>query len=519
MSAVDRQGAMAAHHQFGLVDARYYEPLSRRTPTPEYREALERLLPDAWTLHHADVWLQARMVAGASRRTSPPPIQGFKIHVSSAPAHALRLFDLLVPVCVENDVEFKAAADPMILGVINSKTQERGFSGKFMTIYPPDEDVFVELIETLYQRTVDEAVEGPYILSDRRYRDSKVLFYRYGGFRALRRLNIDGTQSMFLISPDGEYVADERLPYVRLPHWVRDPFDEAPAEQPMAGSVDGSEGTLLKGRYLVDGVLTFSNAGGVYRATDSATQEPVVVKEARRLTNCRTAEGRTFDSVDVLCHEYDVLRRLEGLEFVPRPLELFQEWEHTFLVEERLEGITFHDFWAREDVILAPYIRREGRVAPFISRFKEVAGHLIRMVEEVHARGVVLGDMSPNNILIDAETLRMWFIDFESAVHADGGEARSAYGTRWGTPGFLHPDRFSRDRLLPCDDWYALAMVLYSTVVPATALFGLNPAAQSRFLDELMALGVPTQVGSLVSSLTAGRIEEAKTVLADWEEG
>ncbi|MFD7783584.1 hypothetical protein ACFV4Q_10900 [Streptomyces nojiriensis] len=121
------------------------------------------------------------------------------------------------------------------------------------------------------------------------------------------------------------------------------------------------------------------------------------MKEARRLTNCWTSGDRTVDSVDLPRHEYGVLRRLAGLEFVPRPVDLFREWEHTFLVEERVDGIAFHDFRAQDDVILAPYIRREGRVERF-----------------------------------------------------------------------LHPDRASRDGLLPRDDWYAAAMLHYSSVAPAT---------------------------------------------------
>ncbi|MFJ5708171.1 hypothetical protein [Streptomyces sp. NPDC093105] len=520
---MDRQAALAAHHLFGLADPRHYEPLSRRAITPEYRDALCRLLPDAWVLERGDVWLHARRAPGSSGRPAPPPTQGFKIHVSSAPVHAVRLLELVVPVCASYRVEFKAAADPGMLAVLNSKTQQRGFSGKFMTLYPPDERVFAELIETLYQRTADEAVEGPYILSDRRYRDSSVLFYRYGGFRPPRRLNIDGTQSTFLVAPDGSYVADERLPLFRLPPWVRDPFAEEPAERPAAAAAarsgTESDGTLLHDRYLVEGALAFSNVGGVYHGTDRLTGHRVVVKEARRLTNCWQSGDRTVDAVDMLRHEYEVLRRLEGLDSVPRAVDLFREWEHTFLVEERLEGVAFHDFWARDEVILAPYIRREGRVDRFVPLFREVAGRLVPMVEEVHARGVVLGDLSPNNVLIDADTLRMRFIDFESAVHEDDEAAMLSYGTRWGTPGFLHPDRSSRSRLLPCDDWYAAAMLLYSTVVPATAFFGLNPAAKDLFLDELVALGVPPQVRSVVSYLAAARVDEAKRVLADWKDG
>ncbi|MFD5711915.1 class III lanthionine synthetase LanKC [Streptomyces pharetrae] len=510
---MDRLAALAAHHLYGLVDPRYYEPLSRRPLTPEYRDALLRLLPDGWALRRGDVWLHARRASGATwGAAAESPVQGFKIHVSSTPAHALRLLDLVVPVCVEHGVEFKTAADPGLLDVLNSKLQQRGHSGKFMTVYPPDDQAFSELIEVLYRRTAGEAVEGPYILSDRRYRDSGVLFYRYGGFRPPRRLNVDGTQSTHLVSPTGEYVTDERLPYFNLPPWVRDPFT---AESHAAPGKDPA-GTVLNDRYLVEGALTFSNAGGVYHGTDKVTLEPVVLKEARRLTNCWTSEGRMWDAVDVLGHEYDVLRRLEGLDFVPRPVDLFREWEHTFLVEERISGVSLHDFWARDDVILAPYIHREGRLERFLPLFREVAERLIGMVEEVHARGVLLGDLSPNNILIDPVTLRMWLIDFESAVHEDDRAAMLKYGGRLGTPGFLHPERSSRDRLLPCDDWYASAMLLYGCVVPVTALFDLSPRARDVFLDEFVALGLPAQVKSVVTHLMAGAVDEAKTVLAAW---
>ncbi|MFB7247354.1 hypothetical protein CW362_21815 [Streptomyces populi] len=514
---MDHLAAMAAHHHYGLVDPRYYEPLSRRPITDEYRDVLRRLLPEDWGLQRGDVWLHAYGPAAVSHRAAETPVQGFKIHVSSTPEHALRLLDLVVPVCVEYGVAFKAAADPVLLGVLNSKLQERGYSGKFMTVYPPDVRVFTELIEVLYRRTVDEAVEGPYILSDRRYRDSSVLFYRYGGFRPPRRLNIDGTQSTYLVSPTGAYVTDRRLPYFHLPQWIRDPFvaesGGAPEEQP--------DGTVLNDRYVIEGALTFSNAGGVYHGTDKVTLEPIVVKEARRLTNCWTGEDRTWDAVDVLRHEYDMLRCLEGLDFVPRPVDLFRDWEHTFLVEERIEGISLHDFWAQDDTILAPYIRRKGRLELFLPRFRNVAEQLIRMVEQVHARGVLLGDLSPNNILIDPVTLRMWFIDLECAVREDDEAALLEYGGRLGTPGFLHPERFLRDRLLPCDDWYAVAMLLYGCVVPVTALFGLSPAARDVFLDEFVELGVPSQVKSVVTHLTAGAVNEAKAVLAQWrpEEG
>jgi Protein kinase domain len=499
---------VAAQHLFGLAHPEFYETLASYPLSPEYVERLKELLPDAWTLQRDDVWVHARRPVG-EREMTAPVVQGFKIHVSSAPVHALRVLAIVVPVCVQQGIEFKIAGDPTLLHILNSKLQGRGYSGKFMTIYPPDEEAFSDLIERLYQQTKDEAVEGPYILSDRRYKDSKLLFYRYGGFRPPRRLNIDGTQTTFLVSPTGEPVADERLPYFRLPDWVRDPFGGT--------SVVEHEGdALLNDRYLVEGALGFSNAGGVYHGTDTQTGRPVIIKEARPFTNCWTVGNLVWDAVYLLKREYHVLRCLADLDFVPEAIDLFQDWEHTFLVEEWVSGVSYHDYWAREELILAPYIRRAGRVDQFIPKFKHVAAALIRMVTAVHARGVLLGDLSPRNILIDAETLHMWLIDFESAVQADDAAEVLSYATRWGTPGFLHPARAAREVLTPEDDMYAIGMILYSAVVPVNMLFSLNPKAETVFLDKFIELGVPVEVKAVIAHLLRGAVEAARDVLAHW---
>jgi tRNA A-37 threonylcarbamoyl transferase component Bud32 len=122
------------------------------------------------------------------------------------------------------------------------------------------------------------------------------------------------------------------------------------------------------------------------------------------------------------------------LSFVPRVIDLFQEWEHTFLVEERVSGGSLNDYWAGEEVILAPSIRHQDRIERFLPRFKHVAEELIRMVEDVHAHGVLLGDLSAGNVLVEPETLNMWFIDFESAVRVGDDVELMGFSTRWGTP-------------------------------------------------------------------------------------
>lgn len=436
-------------------------------------------------------------------------MQGFKIHVSAVPADAERVLELAVPVCVEHATVFKVAGDRTIHHDLLSKHQARGSSGKFMTIYPATSDGFQELLERLYRDTRDSGLEGPRILSDRQYRDSGLLYYRYGGFYPLRRVRLDGTHATCVRSPEGDDVVDERFPYFSLPPWVDDPFGGTAAVQAPAD-------VLLDGRYRVESALRFTNAGGAYVGTDTATGARVHIKEARPLSNYSTVGDRAIDAPHLLRREHRMLCRLADTGFVPQPVALFEEAGHTFLVQERLEGVNFRAFWARPQVIVAPYVRVPGRVDAWARVFKPVAEALIGVVLSLHERGVVLGDLSPGNVMIDPDSLQLWIVDFETAITADDDDADKQYSALWGTPGFLHPARASRAEVVPADDVYALGMTLCSALVPIQPLLVLNPDAVTTFVDELVALGIPVEVKHTIGCLLRGATEEARAVLAGW---
>ena len=84
-----------------------------------------------------------------------------------------------------------------------------------MTVYPFDDNHFKSLIETLHQAT--KGHEGPYILSDRRYADSKCVFYRYGGIQPRASLNARGDRQPYLTAPDGQQIPDRRQAWLNLP--------------------------------------------------------------------------------------------------------------------------------------------------------------------------------------------------------------------------------------------------------------------------------------------------------------
>lgn len=493
---------------FTFVSRKFYESLATFPISPTYEEALRGLLPSDWAVSRSDVWLMARH---PSERVA---LQGFKIHVSATTQTARESLARVVPECIALDTSFKVAADPTLLGYLNSKRYGRGGSGKFMTIYPTA-SAFAPLIERIHRVTRD--LQGPYVLSDRRFSDSRVVHYRYGGFRPIRQVNPDGTHTPTIQALDGKPVADVRYPYFALPDWVADPFPDVLGEE-NSGDEDS---TVLNGRFEVVEALAFSNTGGIYKALDRRDGGYVVVKEARPFTNAWVNDrNELVDAVRILAQEYDMLRRLQHLPFVVHPVDFFEEWEHSFLVEEYVDGVPLTTYRAREEIILIRRLDSPRKLAEFCRLFRDIALRLIALIEGVHEAGVVLGDVSPNNLLINPETLGITLIDVESARVVDGSVACEQFAARWHTPGFRATERV-RDRATPecADDYYALGMVLYSLVHPVQPFFDLAPEARSRFLDRFVDYGLDSTIRTVINVLLEGRAAEAKRALAVWEIG
>ncbi len=259
-----------------FVDPLFYETVDRYDVNEDdFLAPVRKMLTGTWTFHRRAVWFGCTPPEGRARDL---PGQGWKIHVSCALSNALDILEAIVPVLDAQDVDFKFALDRQILGMMNSKNWGRQAAGKFVTIYPVDEAEFFRLLADLH--AVTRAFEGIYILSDRRYKDSKILFYRYGGIRRIAVANARGEQTPMLISPSGEMVPDERRPYFHVPSWARDPFADDLKHEPDYQDEEGRI-ALKDGRYLVKNVLGYSNSGGVYIADDTETGEEVVIKEAR----------------------------------------------------------------------------------------------------------------------------------------------------------------------------------------------------------------------------------------------
>jgi len=464
---------------FSLSHRAFYESFDHYPANEsEYLKRMLNVLPSGWQIIRSGIWYQC------VSKDSDMPDQGWKLHISATPESDVALLMGVAPILFADKTTFKFAIDRSILALLLSKRWHRGGAGKFITVYPKTTEHFLVLAKTLAEAT--KGFEGPYILSDRRYEGSRCLFYRYGSLKSRTMLTSKGDQRPYILDPAGAEMNDERRPIFSPPPWIEDPLRES------CSSSGPNSASLKGGRYKIRSAVRFSNSGGLYLAEDATTGETVVVKEARPLTNIDDL-GR--DAKVLLEKEFRLLRKLEHEGVAPRPIDFFQEWEHTFLVEEYLEGLTL-----RQHGVVHNLARREREDvlsgSAFCTLFRSVFRSLCRVLIALRRNGIIFGDLSPTNVILSSSGV-VKIIDFEAAC-----EVGVDPPVRMFTPGFAAADHFLGTASNFEIDYYSLGAVMLSYFMPMHAMLGLDLTAYARFVTAIgREYGVPHSIVQLVIDL------------------
>ncbi|WP_424887201.1 class III lanthionine synthetase LanKC [Streptomyces sp. XH2] len=437
------------------------------------------------------------------------PAQGWKIHVSAGHRHVREVAASVIGYLTEHEIDFKIALDPNVFEMLNSKSASRGSGGKFITVYPHDDDEFRACLAGL--AGLLEGVEGAYVLSDLRYRDSKALYFRYGQFLDTHTVDVLGRRLPRILGPDGP-VPDDRRPGYAQPDWVPWPFDDwKPADEE-----DGD--VLLGGRFRVTGALQFSNSGGVYTAEDTGDDDrPVVLKEARPYTNLNPRQDH--DAVDILDREWMFLNRLADIGAFPAPVAKFRHWEHHYIAEEFIDRTDMRSVLLERNPLARPGFDVE-QSREYLRIFLAVFRGLARAIQAAHDRGVVLADFTAANLLIDPDTYEVTIVDLEACRLADADAGADAREADLSTPVELYTPGFSLSRNQfkaygPEGDRYALASTMAYFVFPIAAMSYLREDVLDLyriFITE--GLGWPEQVHRLITDLARNRIGLADVLWA-----
>ncbi|MFJ6705447.1 MULTISPECIES: class III lanthionine synthetase LanKC [unclassified Streptomyces] len=477
---------------------RWFEDFERRAPSGEHLREYRAAMPPSWLLWRRGYWLL----------TAPPQVpavaQGWKLHVSATSENSAEVLRTALPLLRDAAVHFKFLMDPAAMLESNGKSFPRGSSGKFITVYPQDEQEFRAVGDALTAALA--AFDGPHILSDRRYPGSRVVHYRYGGFVSISRMRPSGMKELLIRTPDGEPVVDIRHPYFHLPAWVRDPFTgeaaperPAPPDEPAETGADDPADTgitLADGRFTVVSAMKFSNRGGIYHGIDNETGADVLIREAR--PGVQIGPDGT-DAVLLLRHEYDILTELADTGLFVRPVAFFTEWEHSFLVEEFIEGTHLGHLGIVENPVYNLDLSAE-RLTDYYERFRALWLRVADAIAVCHERGIVLGDLSLTNIMVTGDD-RVLLIDMESAFHEDA-PAGPARGARLYTPGMVT----RRARLAAQGDrrtdYYAFGGLILGCVMLCHQTDFIDRTMPRRLLAEVAAdLSLPAELVRLITDL------------------
>ncbi|MEV7006592.1 class IV lanthionine synthetase LanL [Streptosporangium sp. NPDC051022] len=376
------------------------------------RDMARNTLGNGWTAVDGEYWHEMRPQDLVGR------VQGWKIHLSAIPDTAEEVLRRTLDVLGSERCAFKFVRSVGDLRSSLSRAFEKSASGKFITIYPADEDRFLALVGLLDDAT--SHLPGPRIQSDRRLSPSSLVHYRYGGFTPIRRLTDMGGEQDMLVTPSGDLVVDERVPYFAPPAWAVNPLP-SPTRKAATDSGSTPRDPRLNGRYVVVEAIRHTNRGGIYRALDTVDDSRVIIKQARPYIDV-SAVG---DAQDLLRNEAAILTRLHATGLTALLVDQFAVGEDLFVVQQELPGKSV------EDWVLSGSLRGRS-LDP--SDVLACCRNLVDLVARVHAEGIVIQDLTPSNVL-RSEDGALMLIDLEAAGPV--GEITSALTT----PSYRAPER------------------------------------------------------------------------------
>lgn len=372
-------------------------------------------------------------------KNKPIKDQGWKIHISATMENAQDILTTISEVLLEREIAFKHLVDEPNLHSINSKNGNRTSSGKFITIYPQTDEEFYTLLNILYEQIYDEE-NGPYILSDKCWKNSNI-FYRYGGFR-----NIENEKGEPCIKDEhGHLIPDNRTPYYQVPEFVKkfDQFLDSKNNLP-----EESEDNSTFNAYEFQGVLRFTNGGGIYLGERKSDKQKVVIKEARPKVGL---DAQNKDAVERLKTEYEALSSLTDVDGIVNVIDYFKSWKHYFLVEEYVEGIDLQQWIAAN----YPFLRDNDKEV-YMKNIQNIINKIINIVSNMHKKNIGMGDLQPSNIMITPD-LEVKLIDFEAAA-----QKKLEINAAMQTMGFAHYKNKTHEER----DWYAVKKIIRFCALP-----------------------------------------------------
>lgn len=220
-------------------------------------------------------------------------------------------------------------------------------------------------------------------------------------------------------------------------------------------------GTVLDGRYILGRTLGQGGFGITYVAKDHKTGNLVAVKEYFPETLATRTTDRTVSAFtdrreenflygkECFLKEAETLAQFIGNPNIVKVYIYFEENNTAYFVMDYVQGVSFRD-----------YLKEHVKIS-----WEEAKSFLFPIMDalsEVHSKGIIHRDVTPDNIYITKDGL-VKLLDFGAARYSLGDRSRSLDVVL--KPGFAPREQYSRHgRQGPYTDVYALAATYYFAI-------------------------------------------------------
>lgn len=218
----------------------------------------------------------------------------------------------------------------------------------------------------------------------------------------------------------------------------------------------------------------------------------MILKEGRQKAGI---DGNGKDGFERNKKEYYTLKRLKKIEGVINVYEYFTAWQHNYIVEDFHDGRNLTEFISQE----FPFTYSKNKSTQYIEKCILIINQLIRIIEEIHKKGVAMGDLSLNNIMLSDDDLRVTLIDFEAATSPG-----NKFNPSIATPGFFSNEAKNYKE----GDWFALYRITRTLFLPIIPVYDIAPqiiSVHDRRIEEIFgktAVSFLRQIENRISKYT-----------------
>jgi anti-anti-sigma factor len=200
-------------------------------------------------------------------------------------------------------------------------------------------------------------------------------------------------------------------------------------------------GQLLKNRYRIEALLGTSETGNLLKATDTRLERPVVIKVlSSSFSQAATERFR---------HEAQQMARLSSPHIVT-VFDCDEEQGMVYLVMEYVDGLSLKRRLSKES---------RHKPQPIVATI-DVAIEILRALEYAHSKGVVHGNLKPENVLI-ADNVKL--TDF-GLRWVEQGRCLTDTALLVGSADYLAPEQIMGYPVEARTDLYAFGVILYEMV-------------------------------------------------------